>query len=116
MRRRRFLAYALAAILALSTLGADSCSSDTFSTDGSTETTETSPGSGQTTPQPPTETTTEETTTETPPTSSDCEPGYDPCVPPYPPDVDCSDISGPVTVTGSDPHRLDADGNGIGCE
>ncbi len=46
----------------------------------------------------------------------DCEPGYDPCVPPYPPDVDCSDVSGPVAVTGSDPHGLDRDGDGVGCE
>jgi excalibur calcium-binding domain-containing protein len=46
-----------------------------------------------------------------------CDPNYDPCVPPYPPDVDCADVSGPVTVTGSsDPHGLDRDGNGIGCE
>ena len=31
-------------------------------------------------------------------------------------DLDCSDISGPVWVGGSDPHRLDGDGDGIGCE
>lgn len=45
-----------------------------------------------------------------------CAPGYDPCVPPYPPDVDCSDVNGPIIVTGSDPHRLDGDGDGIACE
>lgn len=45
-----------------------------------------------------------------------CAAGYDPCVPPYPPDVDCSDVDGPIKVTGSDPHGLDADGDGIGCE
>jgi endonuclease YncB( thermonuclease family) len=45
-----------------------------------------------------------------------CEPGYDPCVPPYPPDVDCSDVDGPIRVTGSDPHGLDADGDGSACE
>ena len=38
------------------------------------------------------------------------------CVPTYPPDVDCADLTGPVTVVGQDPHRLDGDGNGIGCE
>jgi hypothetical protein len=25
-------------------------------------------------------------------------------------------VQGPVTVTGSDPYGLDADGDGIGCE
>jgi hypothetical protein len=48
--------------------------------------------------------------------SASCEPGYDPCVPPYPPDLDCPDVSGPISVTGSDPHGLDADGDGVGCE
>lgn len=43
-----------------------------------------------------------------------CEPGYDPCVPSYPPDLDCADV-GPVTVTGSDPHGLDRDGDGRAC-
>ena len=45
---------------------------------------------------------------------SNCEPGYSPCVPTYPPDVDCAD-TGPVTVTGSDPHGLDGDGDGVAC-
>jgi hypothetical protein len=49
-------------------------------------------------------------------TQANCEPGYTPCVPTYPPDVDCPDVGGPVTVTGSDPHGLDADGDGVGCE
>lgn len=31
------------------------------------------------------------------------------------PDLDCSDFTGPVRVTPGDPHRLDADGDGIGC-
>jgi len=48
--------------------------------------------------------------------SAGCESGYSPCVPSYPPDVDCADVAGSVTVTGSDPHGLDADGDGIGCE
>lgn len=48
--------------------------------------------------------------------SAGCEPGYSPCVPSYPPDVDCAEVPGSVSVTGSDPHGLDADGDGIGCE
>lgn len=39
-----------------------------------------------------------------------------PAAPPYPPDVDCSDLSGPVRVTADDPHNLDRDGDGIGCD
>ena len=42
------------------------------------------------------------------------------CVPPYPPDVDCADLRAlgiaPVRVVGSDPHRLDGDGDRLGCE
>ncbi|HYH48703.1 MAG TPA: HNH endonuclease family protein, partial [Acidimicrobiia bacterium] len=45
-----------------------------------------------------------------------CAPGYSPCVPPPPPDLDCADLDGPIYVTGSDPHHLDADGDGVGCE
>jgi endonuclease YncB( thermonuclease family) len=50
-----------------------------------------------------------------------CDPNYTGgCVPPYPPDLDCADIRAlgiaPVQVTGSDPHRLDGDGDGLGCE
>lgn len=41
-------------------------------------------------------------------------------MPPGPPwngvDLDCKDIKGPVWVGGYDPHNLDADGDGIGCE
>jgi micrococcal nuclease len=50
-----------------------------------------------------------------PVTGSDCEPGYSPCLP-ITSDLDCSDVTGPVHVTGSDPYRLDRDGDGIGCE
>jgi micrococcal nuclease len=54
---------------------------------------------------------------QTPPSTSKCDPNYTGrCVPPYPPDVDCADISGPVRVVGRDPHRLDGDNDGIGCE
>jgi endonuclease YncB( thermonuclease family) len=49
-----------------------------------------------------------------PPPSDNCAPGYSPCVPSYPPDLDCAD-TGPVTVSGSDPHGLDADGDGVAC-
>ena len=59
------------------------------------------------------------TTTSSPPK---CTPGYDPCLPPMS-DYDCAGGSGngpgytgAVTVTGSDPYGLDADGDGYGCE
>lgn len=45
---------------------------------------------------------------------SNCAPGYSPCIASYPPDLDCAD-TGPVTVTGPDPHGLDADGDGVAC-
>ena len=51
-----------------------------------------------------------------PPSGGNCAPGYAPCVPPYPPDVDCADVNGPIHVSGSDPHGLDADGDGVACE
>lgn len=51
-----------------------------------------------------------------PESSGGCASGYSPCVPEYPPDVDCADVGGPVSVTGSDPHGLDADNDGVGCE
>ena len=55
------------------------------------------------------------------PVAGTCDPNYaGGCVPPYPPDVDCDQIRAlgiaPVRVTGSDPHRLDGDGDGFGCE
>ena len=31
-------------------------------------------------------------------------------------DLDCSDLNGPVFVGAADPHHLDRNGNGIGCE
>lgn len=45
-----------------------------------------------------------------------CAPGYSPCVPSYPPDLDCRDLDGPYRVTGSDPHNLDGNNDGRGCE
>ncbi len=52
-----------------------------------------------------------------------CTPGYSPCLPPAS-DYDCAGGSGngpkyangPIIVTGSDPYRLDADDDGVGCE
>jgi multisubunit Na+/H+ antiporter MnhB subunit len=52
----------------------------------------------------------------TAPESGSCDPNYSGCVPVYPPDVDCADVGGSVGVYGSDPHGLDADADGIGCE
>jgi hypothetical protein len=49
----------------------------------------------------------------------DCDPAYpDDCLPSPPPDLDCADIGHRVTVDHSqgDPHRLDADRDGIGCD
>lgn len=46
---------------------------------------------------------------------SNCMAGYTPCLPVVP-DLDCGEIGHPVTVTGSDPYRLDADGDGVGCD
>ncbi len=31
-------------------------------------------------------------------------------------DLDCADIGREVDVSGADPHGLDADGDGVGCE
>jgi hypothetical protein len=50
--------------------------------------------------------------------SGSCEPGYSPCLPVVS-DLDCSQIPDskkPIHVTGSDPYRLDGDGDGLGCE
>jgi hypothetical protein len=51
-----------------------------------------------------------------PGTAGSCDPNYSGCVPPYPPDVNCPEVAGPVQVLGSDPHRLDGDGDGVACE
>ncbi len=47
-----------------------------------------------------------------------CDPSYPGvCIPPPPPDLDCPEVSyRRFAVTGSDPHRFDADSDGIGCE
>jgi micrococcal nuclease len=59
--------------------------------------------------------------TRTPAPSGKCDSNYaGGCVPPPPPDLDCADIRAmgiaPVRVVGSDPHRLDGDNDGLGCE
>lgn len=50
-----------------------------------------------------------------------CSPAYpDVCIPPPPPDLDCPDIRRmgfrSIRVLPPDPHRLDSDRDGIGCE
>jgi hypothetical protein len=49
-----------------------------------------------------------------------CDPNYAGCIPIFPPDVDCTDIKrlglAPVKVIGKDVHKLDRDGDGIGCD
>ena len=47
-----------------------------------------------------------------------CQPGYSPCLPRVA-ELNCGDIPSskkPVRVTGSDPYRLDGDGDGVACE
>jgi hypothetical protein len=51
-------------------------------------------------------------------TGKKCQAGYSPCLP-IVADLNCGDISDslkPIRVTGSDPYRLDGDGDGYGCE
>ena len=49
-----------------------------------------------------------------------CDSNYRGCIPSFPPDLDCSDIRrlnlAPVRVTGVDTHKLDRDGDGVGCD
>ncbi len=47
-----------------------------------------------------------------------CDPSYlDLCIPPNSPDRDCKDITAKrFRVLPPDPHKLDRDGDGIGCE
>ena len=53
------------------------------------------------------------------PPAGNCHPSYSPCLP-IVGDLDCADIRAlgvaPVRVLGSDPYRLDGDGDGLGCE
>jgi len=49
-----------------------------------------------------------------------CDSNYAGCIPVFPPDVDCTEIKrlglAPVKVIGKDVHKLDRDGDGIGCD
>jgi hypothetical protein len=50
--------------------------------------------------------------------SGSCHPSYSPCLP-IVADLNCADIpeaKKPITIRGSDPYRLDGDGDGQGCE
>jgi hypothetical protein len=50
--------------------------------------------------------------------AGNCHPAYPTvCIPPSPPDLDCPDIPyRDFDVRNPDPHRFDADHDGIGCE
>ena len=49
-----------------------------------------------------------------------CDPNYKECLPIYPPDIDCIDVKrmglAPVHIVSKDVHKLDRDGNGVGCD
>jgi micrococcal nuclease len=51
------------------------------------------------------------------PDSASCDPSYpSTCIPPSPPDLDCDDLDArDIEVRPPDPHRLDGDGDGVGC-
>ena len=49
-------------------------------------------------------------------TSAHCASGYVGACLPVGRDVDCADVGHPVLVFGNDPHRLDGDNDGVGCE
>ena len=56
--------------------------------------------------------------TPAPVASGRCRAGYSPCLP-IVADLDCAEIDDslkPIRVTGDDPYRLDADGDGLGCD
>lgn len=89
----------------------------------------TQPPAPAATPVPPTNTPVPKpTATPVPPTpvpptptakpAANCHASYPTvCIPPPPPDLDCGDIPyRRFTVVGADPHRFDADKDGVGCE
>jgi uncharacterized repeat protein (TIGR01451 family) len=57
-----------------------------------------------------------------PPPAGTCHPSYPSvCIPPPPPDLDCADIpyrdfAAPLDVRDPDPHDLDGDEDGVGCQ
>ena len=65
-------------------------------------------------PEPPTV----EPAPEPTPPQSNCSPAYPTvCIPPAPPDLDCGEIPfRRFTVLSPDPHGLDRDRDGVGCE
>jgi Staphylococcal nuclease homologue len=59
------------------------------------------------------------TPTPTPTPGGNCDPSYPgSCIPRFPPDLDCGDAGVPdnVKVVQPDPHKLDNDKDGVGCE
>jgi micrococcal nuclease len=52
-----------------------------------------------------------------PPAGGDCDASYpDVCIPSPPPDLDCDDVGARrFRVLPPDPHRLDGNGDGVGC-
>jgi hypothetical protein len=55
--------------------------------------------------------------TAAPTAGAGCDPNYaGACVPISSVDLDCGDVGRRVTVIGVDIHRLDSDGDGIGCD
>jgi Flp pilus assembly pilin Flp len=56
-----------------------------------------------------------------PPPAVQCDSSYPGvCIPPRPPDLSCADLSArgiplPVAVVGNDPHGLDTNHDGLGC-
>lgn len=52
--------------------------------------------------------------------SLNCDLNYQGCIPKYPPDLNCADIKSlglaPVHIIGKDVHKLDGDGDGVGCD
>lgn len=50
------------------------------------------------------------------PEASGCDPNYTPCIPAFPPDLNCPEVGITVQVIGGDPHGLDRDNDGVGCE
>jgi uncharacterized repeat protein (TIGR01451 family) len=57
-----------------------------------------------------------------PPSAGGCHPSYPSvCIPPPPPDLDCADIpyrdfAAPLNAPDPDPHDLDGDEDGVGCQ
>jgi len=69
--------------------------------------------------QPAPTSTPQPTATPTATRPANCDPAYPTvCIPPPPPDLDCPELVPLVNfqVLPPDPHRLDADKDGIGCE